>query len=490
MAIYDLGKVAITHKGTWSNATEYTGLDMVYHNGGSYVALATSTNVEPGVTASWTDYWVDAAKGINSISITNPSSGMIRVSITFNDGTSATAIEAPTGELADRQLTLAKLANNFVLPIEQGGTNATSASAARHNLGLDLPLAITSGGTGATSAAAARTNLGINPLVVESGGTGATTAEGARANLGIDLPIAVTRGGTGATTVADARHNLGIDLPLAIASGGTGATTVADARHNLGIDFPLSIANGGTGASDAATARANLGISFPLSIANGGTGATQVEGEGGVLDNLGISFPIPINKGGTGATTASAARTALFENQPLAVSEGGTGATTAAEARANLGFNLPLPIASGGTGATTAAGAFANIMQNPLEMQYGGTGASYASLDALIAGRNLFKKLWANANPTVAFVTQTVNVGAYAGYIVFFNGAATYIEDGETLTASGMNDTLMCSRTVTSNGANMTFGGGNYYATYGSSTATADDSKLIPLAVYGVGALS
>lgn len=49
------------------------------------------------------------------------------------------------------------------VPIGKGGTNATTASAARTALGLALPIPIASGGTGATTGAAALTALGAAP---------------------------------------------------------------------------------------------------------------------------------------------------------------------------------------------------------------------------------------------------------------------------------------------------------------------------------------
>ena len=53
--------------------------------------------------------------------------------------------------------------------------------------GVTLPVAITDGGTGATSASAARTALNVPsiPVSVANGGTGATDATTARSNLGI-----------------------------------------------------------------------------------------------------------------------------------------------------------------------------------------------------------------------------------------------------------------------------------------------------------------
>lgn len=78
-----------------------------------------------------------------------------------------------------------------------------------------------------------------NPVDVAHGGTGATTAAAARANLGAmeDATVPITKGGTGATTAAAARANLGAmaDETVPITKGGTGATTADAARTALGV---------------------------------------------------------------------------------------------------------------------------------------------------------------------------------------------------------------------------------------------------------------
>lgn len=148
------------------------------------------------------------------------------------------------------------------VPVENGGTGATTAANARANLGLNTEgvnamvngtaLPVTNGGTGATTAANARANLGLNKAGIN-----------ALVN-GNALPIA--NGGTGATTVAAARNALGLGNTsgaVPIASGGTGATSVAAARNNLGLgntSGAVPVASGGTGATTAANARTNLGL--------------------------------------------------------------------------------------------------------------------------------------------------------------------------------------------------------------------------------------
>lgn len=78
-----------------------------------------------------------------------------------------------------------------------------------------------------------------NPVDVAHGGTSATTAAAARANLGAmeDTTVPITKGGTGATTAAAARTALGAmeDATVPITKGGTGATTADAARTALGV---------------------------------------------------------------------------------------------------------------------------------------------------------------------------------------------------------------------------------------------------------------
>lgn len=72
MATVDLGKVAVRPMGAWSSATTYEALDLVYLSGvGSFVALASSTNVTPGTDATkWTLMVADGHDGkttVNSV---------------------------------------------------------------------------------------------------------------------------------------------------------------------------------------------------------------------------------------------------------------------------------------------------------------------------------------------------------------------------------------------------------------------------------------
>lgn len=128
-----------------------------------------------------------------------------------------------------------KKLENKINNISSGGTE------------IDLPLSIANGGTGATSASAARTALGITPANI---GAAASSHNHSAANI-TSGTLTIARGGTGATTAADARSNLGAAAAehnhsaanitsgtLPVSRGGTGATSIGPTLlNNIGIIY-------------------------------------------------------------------------------------------------------------------------------------------------------------------------------------------------------------------------------------------------------------
>lgn len=124
MARYNLGQVAIVNKGAWSASANYALLNTVTHNGGSFMAIAASANIEPGVTASWETYWVPMAKGIKTVTVTALDASTAQVTITMSDGTSIvggtynTAAVAPgsigSTQIAAQGVTTEKVANGAI----------------------------------------------------------------------------------------------------------------------------------------------------------------------------------------------------------------------------------------------------------------------------------------------------------------------------------------------------------------------------------------
>jgi hypothetical protein len=78
------------------------------------------------------------------------------------------------------------------LPIANGGTGGTTATAARAALGLDSMALQASGAVAITGGSI----TGITDLAVADGGTGASTAAGARASLGLQPGLATISGGS------------------------------------------------------------------------------------------------------------------------------------------------------------------------------------------------------------------------------------------------------------------------------------------------------
>ena len=196
--------------------------------------------------------------------------------------------------VTDNYLTLSgqEITANTV-PVSLGGTGATTAAAARSALvvdiaGTDNSTAVTLANTNYLTISGQEITAGTVP--VSSGGTNATTAAAARTALGVDAAgmdnstdvtlantnylsisgqeitagtVPVSSGGTGATTAAAARTALGAasstnnstDVTLATVTGNY--LTITGQEITVG-KVPLSL--GGTGAGTAADACNNLGI--------------------------------------------------------------------------------------------------------------------------------------------------------------------------------------------------------------------------------------
>lgn len=114
MAQYDLGKVSIRPRGAYAANTNYEFLDSVQNLGGSWLALAASKDVQPGVTAGWQNYWMMITRGIKTIVGSSPADGQTQITITFTDG--ATATYTYNNEvLADGSVTRTKLAMDALI---------------------------------------------------------------------------------------------------------------------------------------------------------------------------------------------------------------------------------------------------------------------------------------------------------------------------------------------------------------------------------------
>lgn len=244
-----------------------------------------------------------------------------------------------------------KLLAANVTPVANGGTGATTNTAARTNLGATTLGANLFTITNPSAVTFPRFNA--DNTVSSLNAADFRTAIGAGTGGGSVTSVALSGGTTGLTVSGSPITTSGtITLAgtLAVANGGTGATTAAGALTNLGA---LST-SGGTIATNGVLSFGDWG-----STIFGSTLDAPIYNAAGGFPELNAIFTIPdgalyAQDNGTGsAKFLKSVLAGTAYNAPLVVGAGTSGQTIVSAGAGTIAAWGTLPVSGGGTGATT-----------------------------------------------------------------------------------------------------------------------------------------
>jgi len=315
-----------------------------------------------------------------------------------------------------------------------------SASTARTNLGLGTIATQNSNSVsitgGSVSAAVTSSNAtitggsvsGITDLAIADGGTGASTASAARSNLGVAIGSDVQAYDADLTALGGLAKT---DGNFIVGNGTTwtaesGATARASLGLTIGTDVLAYDSNLQSFVSTFTLPTTDGSANYVLATNGSGTLSFVETGSGdGSVTSVGLS-------GGTTGLTVSGSPITSFGTMTLggtlALASGGTGSTTASGARTNLGLGSIATQASSSVSIT--GGSISGITD--LAIADGGTGASTASA----ARTNLGVAIGSDVQAYDADLTALAGLAKTDGNIIVGNGSTWVAESGATARTS------------------------------------------------------
>jgi hypothetical protein len=270
-----------------------------------------------------------------------------------------------------------------------------------------------------TITATGGTITGITDLALADGGTGASTASAARTNLGVAIGSDVQAWDADLDTVSgltktDGNIIVADGLNWTVESGATARTSLGlgslatsstvDNGDWSGTD--LAVVNGGTGASTVGDARTNLGVAIGSDVqawdADLDTFAALAKTDGNFIVGTGVGWTI--ENGSVARTSLGLGSLATLSNingsywngTDLALADGGTGSSTASGARTNLGVAIGSDVQAYDAGLNSIAG----LTTAADRMIYTTAADTYAVTNLTLSARQLLDDVSASAMRT------------------------------------------------------------------------------------------
>lgn len=258
-----LGIVSIVPMGNWNATTTYQKLNYVRHNGATYLAKTSSTNVEPGIAQNWQDAWMlcnyDGGQVVPDGTYPNLTAGKVVHALMWGsksyDGSSPQTITAADLGLADVYKPQGSIAFS-ALPATPSANTYGYVWNITNDFTTDSRFI-----EGAGKQYSAGTNVGV----IENSGSYYYDILGAI----VDLSNYVTK-----TQVATS-SSLGL-IQLGYQENEKNYPVELDSNNRAYVNVPWDGANYSAGTGLELSEQGVFSLETPVSVANGGTGQTDL----------------------------------------------------------------------------------------------------------------------------------------------------------------------------------------------------------------------